>query len=52
MSKIAPVDRPDLRSLKREHCCRMTIKGDEFDLVGLVVFVDVNNSAYVASFKT
>lgn len=41
-----------MRSLKREHCCCMTIKGDEFDLVGLTILVDMNNSAYIACFKT
>jgi hypothetical protein len=30
----------------------MTIEGHEFDLIGLAVFVDMNNSAYVACFKT
>lgn len=47
-----PANRPHLGSLQRRDGGRVAIERDELHFVSLAIFVNVDNSANIADFKT
>jgi len=51
MSDVAPANRPNLGRFKRGNGCRVAIKRDELDFVGLGILVNMNHGAYISGFE-